>query len=263
MRNLVIGNTSQVSYYFPDDYVKIPSRDIDFDFIKSENWNRIFLCFGESRKFIDDISLYDDVNFHYTIEVVNKIKDFAINVIVYSTCELWNGIDGKVDLSMNFNFYNTPYISSKYKLSNYILNNNSDFHNVIILYPFNFNSIYRNNNFLFGKIFYSIINKVSIEIGDTYFYRDIIHPKYVVDRSINAKTHEIIGSGRLTFVNDFIRDLYVYYEMDYSEYVIENISKYNEYDKKKEYYLNSNKSLYSYERLLDDTIKDIKNNLII
>ena len=51
-------------------------------------------------------------------------------------------------------------------------------------------------------------SREKIEIGDTYFYRDIIHPKYVVERSILADKDEIVGSGRLTFINDFIRNLY-------------------------------------------------------
>ena len=37
MNNLVIGNTSQLSYYFPDDYEKISSRDINFTEIKKKN----------------------------------------------------------------------------------------------------------------------------------------------------------------------------------------------------------------------------------
>lgn len=76
MRNLVIGDTSQLSYYFPDEYVKIPSRNIDFDSILKENWNKVFLCFGEQRKFIDDTKIHDDVNFYYTIDVIDKLKIF-------------------------------------------------------------------------------------------------------------------------------------------------------------------------------------------
>lgn len=257
MRNLVIGNTSQLSYYFPDDYVKISSRNIDYNLIESENWDRVFLCFGESRKFLDDIKIYDDINFYYTLDVINRIKKISRNVIVYSTCELWNQYDGKIDISMNFNFFSTPYLQSKYKLSKYLLNNKSEYYNVFIMYPFNFNSTYRSDNFLFGKVFNSIINKSPIEIGDTYFYRDIVHPKFVAERSIKATNHEIVGSGRLTFVNDFIRDIYDYYKMDYDKYVIESVGKYNEYDKKKEYYLNSKKAYYTYKQLLTDTIKDI------
>ena len=257
MRSLVIGNTSQLSYFFPNDYVKVSSRDLDYDFICSENWEKVFICFGESRKFINNIQLHDDINFYLTMSIINKIKDISNKVIVYSTCELWNQYDGQIDSKLNFNFYSTPYLQSKYKLSNFILSNKEEYKNVIILYPFNFNSTYRNNDFLFGKIFDSIINKTKIEIGDTYFYRDIIHPKFVVSESIKSEDHQIIGSARMVYVNDFIRDLYTNYGLEYNDYVTENISKYNEYDKRKEYYLRSNNCLYDYKQLLCDTIEDI------
>ena len=257
MRSLVIGNTSQLSYFFPNDYVKVSSRDLDYDFICSENWEKVFICFGESRKFINNIQLHDDINFYLTMSIINKIKDISNKVIVYSTCELWNQYDGQIDSKLNFNFYSTPYLQSKYKLSNFILSNKEEYKNVIILYPFNFNSTYRNSEFLFGKIFDSIINKSKIEIGDTYFYRDIIHPKFVVSESIKSEEHQIVGSGRMIYVNDFIRDLYKNYGLEYDDYITENISKYNEYDKRKEYYLRSNNCLYSYKQLLNDTIEDI------
>jgi hypothetical protein len=257
MRNLVIGNTSQLSYYFPDDYIKISSRNIDYELLRSERWNRIFICVGESRKYIDDIKIHDDINFYLNIDIIDNLKNYSDSIVVYSSCELWNQYDGPVNIDMNFNFYSTPYLQSKYKLSKYILNNTKMYNNVIIIYPFNFNSRYRSEEFLFDKIFNSIIDKKIIEIGDTYFYRDIIHPKFVVESSINSKSHSIIGSGRKVFVNDFIRDLYKKFDMEYDDYIIENISKYNEYDKRKEYYLNSNKCLYSYKQLLDDTIDDI------
>jgi nucleoside-diphosphate-sugar epimerase len=261
MRSLVIGNTSQLSYFFPNDYVKVSSRDLDYDFICSENWEKVFICFGESRKYINNIQLHDDINFYLTMNIINKIKDISNKIIVYSTCELWNQYDGQIDTKLNFNFYSTPYLQSKYKLSNLILSNKEEYKNVIILYPFNFNSTYRSSEFLFGKIFNSIINKAKIEIGDTYFYRDIIHPKFVASESIKAEDHQIVGSGRMVYVNDFIRDLYANYGLEYSDYVTENISKYNEYDKRKEYYLRSDNCLYDYKQLLHDTIEDINKKL--
>lgn len=255
-RNLVIGNTSQLSYYFPEEYVKMSSRNIDESFIRGERWNRAYLCFGESRKFIGDSGIHDDINFNMTIRAVDTLLEHSEKIIVYSTCELWNKYDGKIDLSMEYSFYDSPYLQSKYRLSKHI----SDFDRygkVIIMYPFNFNSIHRSTDFLFGKIFDSIINKRKIEIGDTYFYRDIIHPKHVVKESIESNSNKIIGSGRLTFVNDYIRDLYSHYDMDYREFVSESSGKYNEYEKRKEYYLNSEKCQYSYKQLLSDTIEEI------
>jgi nucleoside-diphosphate-sugar epimerase len=261
MNNLVIGKTSQLSHYFPDDYIKISSRDIDFNYLMSKDWDSVFICIGESRKFLDDIKIYDDVNFYLTLDIIDKLKNISRKIIVYSTCELWNQYDGPINISMSFNFFSTPYLKSKYKLSKYLIQNSKEYYNVFILYPFNFNSIYRNDSFLFGKIFDSIVNKKTIEIGDTYFYRDIIHPSFVVKESINSYNHKIIGSGRIIFVNDFIRALYNEFNMIYEDYVIENIDKYNEYDKRKEYYLSSNICLHGYKQLLDNTIEDI-NKLI-
>lgn len=262
MRNLVIGNTSQLAYFFPEEYVKISSREIDYDSILVEKWNRVFICVGESRKYIEDVTIHDDINFSLTMKIVDLLKDISKSIIVYSTCELWNQYDGKIDISMNYNFYTSSYLQSKYKISKHI-SKNERYKNVFIIYPFNFNSIHRNTNFLFGKIFDSIINKKPIEIGDTYFYRDIIHPKYVVEQSIKAESHKIIGSGRLTFVNDYIKDLYRHYNMNYEEYVTERIDHYNEYDKRKEYYLNSHECQYEYKQLLIDTIKEIDSVKII
>ena len=256
MRSIVIGNTSQLSYYFPADYVKISSRDIDESFICGERWNRVYLCFGESRKFIGDIGIHEDINFGMTIRIVDLLLENSENIIVYSTCELWNKYDGKIDLSMEYSFYDSPYLQSKHRLSGHI-SSDDRYGKVHIMYPFNFNSIHRSSDFLFGKVFDSIINKNRIEIGDTYFYRDIIHPKHVVKESMESNSHKIIGSGRLTFVNDYIRDLYAHYEMDYDQYVSESSGKYNEYEKRKEYYLNSEKCQYSYKQLLSDTIEEI------
>jgi hypothetical protein len=261
MNNLVIGNTSQLSNYFPDNFLKISSRNINYDNILNKRWDRIFICAGESRKYIDNVELHNQINFNLTIDIIDKLKFISNKIIIYSTCELWNQYDGPIDLQMKFNFFETLYLKSKHKITEYIIKNQEKYSNVIILYPFNFNSTYRNNDFLFGKIFNSIINKTPIEIGDTYFYRDLIHPSLVVKESIVSNSHKIIGSGRLTYVNDFIRDLYKNYDLDYESLVTENKNKFNEYDRKKEYYLKSNICQYSYSELLKDTINDINNKL--
>lgn len=261
MDNLIIGNTSQLSYYFPKNYERISSRNIDYDYLLSKKWNTIFICFGESRKFINNVNIHDDINFHLTIDVINKVKSVADRVIIYSSCELWNKYDGQIDINMKFDFFKSNYTISKYKISEFILDNHIEYKNVFIMYPFNFNSVYRTTDFLFGKIFDSIINKKQIEIGDTYFYRDIIHPKHVVEESISSKGHKIIGSGRLTFVNDFIRDLYKSFNLNFEDYVTEEVGDYNEYSRRNEYYLRSKTCKYSYEELLKDTINDIKNKI--
>ena len=137
-------------------------------------------------------------------------------------------------------------------ITNYIKQN---YNNVIILYPFNFNSPYRKQGFLFNKIFDSLINNKKIEIGDTYFYRDIIHPKYVVERSILCENDELVGSGRLIHINDFIRTLYKQLNMNYDDYVNENFN-HNLKTKRKTFWKESNICLY--EKIIEDTLYEIK-----
>ena len=79
----------------------------------------------------------------------------------------------------------------------------------------------------------------------------------MVEQSINSHSHKINGAGRTVFVNDFIRDLYNHYGLNYDDYVIENLDKFNEYEIRKEYYLKSNNCQYSYDQLFKDTISDI------
>ena len=86
MENLIIGNTSQLSYYFPDEYTRISSHNINFEEISKKNWDRVFLCFGESRKYIRDTKIYDEINFYLTLEVIEKLKDCVKSFVLYSTC---------------------------------------------------------------------------------------------------------------------------------------------------------------------------------
>ena len=253
MNNLVIGNTSQLSYYFPDDYIRISSRNIDFEYHKTQKYNRIFLCFAEQRTFIEtDNQIFDEINFDYTIKVIDELIDNCNKMIFYSTSELWNNIDGPITINTNFKYNHSPYIESKRKITEYI---KKKYENVIILYPFNFNSLHRKPGFLFSKIFDSLINNKKIEIGDTYFYRDLVHPKYVIERSILAQEHELIGSGRLTHVNDFIRKLYSEMNMIYDDYVTENFN-HNLKIERKTFWQESNICLY--KKLIEDTVNEIK-----
>ena len=131
MNSLIIGNTSQLSYYFPKEYVRVSSRNLDIDKLKDQNWDRVFICLGESRKFIKDLKVYDEVNFYLTLKIIDELKEISRKVIVYSTCELWNQYDGQISLSDNFNFYTTPYLQSKYKISKYIIDNKDFIQNTL------------------------------------------------------------------------------------------------------------------------------------
>jgi nucleoside-diphosphate-sugar epimerase len=259
MNSLILGDTSQLAYYFPKKFERISSRNIQLDNFKDKFYDRIFFCFGEQRTYIENnddslLKVFTDINVDYTIKLIDFFKNICNKLIIYSSSELWNNCEGVIDLQTPFNYNYSPYIKSKELLTLNITNH--AYPNVLILYPFNFNSIYRKTGFLFNKIFDSIIYERKIEIGDTYFYRDLIHPKYVVERSLICKDDEIVGSGRLTHVNDFIRNLYKYFNLSYEDLVIENFNKYLSV-KRKTFYLNSYE--IKYNDLFTDTIKDIKN----
>lgn len=255
MDNLVIGNTSQLSPYFPEDYVKISSRNIDYDFMTSKRWKNAYMCFAEQRTFLEgDVDIFLDVNYSYTIGVVNKIKDCCERIYFYSTTYLWNAYEGPIDLSMPFKYYETPYIKSKEQITNYLTDN---VENAIILYPCNFNSVFRKKGFLFQKIFDSIINKKKITIGNTHFYREMAHPRYVVNESLNATEHKIIGTGYVINVNEFIKDLYKAFDLEYEKYVIEKIDDSELKKKPKTYHTKKGKIDYTKENLLQDTVAEL------
>lgn len=258
MNSLVIGKTSQLGMYFPDSFHKISSRDIDFSLYENLFFDRIYVTFAEQRTFIEnDNNIFINVNYHYTAKVIDFFSKICNELIYYSTTELWNNQNGEITINTPFNYNKSNYISSKHLITDYILRKRlvNKWTNVIILYPFNFNSIYRKEGFLFSKIFDSIINNKEIEIGDTYFYRELIHPKYVVEQSLICRKDEIIGSGRLTHINDFIRSLYIYFDMDYDKYVKENIS--NNINLKRNIFLLNSKN-EKYVELFNDTINEIK-----
>jgi hypothetical protein len=258
--NLIVGNTSQISYYFPRDYERISSRDIDYSKFKNKIYDRIYLTFGENRTFIekDNDDIFIKTNVYYTIDQIKFFAPKCKYLVVYGTSELWNAYEGPVNINMQFSYDETPYIKSKAFLMQHINNLRKEgYDNIIVIHPFNFNSFHRKGDFLFGKIFDSILNKKTIEIGNTYFYRDIIHPNYVVKRSVLATKDELVGSGRLIFVNEFIHKLYDYFNMNYDVYVTEN-SQNNLHIKRKIYYLDSKEVLYS--TLYEDTIFDLQFN---
>ena len=255
MNNLVIGNTSQLSFYFPENFDKISSRDINFNTIIKKKYDRIFLLFAEQRTFLEESDeFFIKTNFDYTIEVIDKLKDFANKIIIYSTSELWNKYDRCVSIDDPYSYNYSPYVKSKEILCNYINDNRDKYHNVIIIYPFNFNSIYRKHGFLFGKIFDSLLNDKKISIGNVDFYRDIIHPKTIVQLSLSVDKDCIIGSGELCNVKNFIEDIFKSVNKKVNEYVTYDES--NNLQTKRGVYYSCVKSS-NYQELLNLTIQDI------
>jgi nucleoside-diphosphate-sugar epimerase len=223
--NLVIGNTSQLGKEFPSYCLKISSRNIDTSKIRC--FDKIFITFAEQRTFNLDISENDliKVNVDYTKQIIDEIYLHNKQIIIYGTCELWNAYDGPINLNHTVYYKYSPYIKSKAILYNLLLENRSvgKWLNVNIIHPVNFNSVNRRDGFLFAKIFNSIINKQKINVGDLNICRDIIHPKYLVEESLKCDSDMIIGSGYATNIRDFVGELYNAFDLDYNEYVKENI----------------------------------------
>jgi hypothetical protein len=256
--NLVIGNTSQQSFYYPDSYIRISSRNIDFDFLKSNHFDSVYITFAEQRVYEKNINFIEP-NYLKTIDTINSIIDKSNKIVIFTTCELWSNKTGKIsiDTELDFNL-NNRYAISKMLLWDEIKRLrllDSKYNKVVIVHPFNFISTHRSKYFLFGKIFDSIVNRKRITVNDLDVYRDIIHTKFLVDRVIEAGEDIIIGSGYYTNIKKFIIDLYDYFNLDFNELVSEDRAAVSS-DKPIRADVSWN---YSYDDLLSDTIIDIEN----
>jgi GDP-D-mannose dehydratase len=256
MSNLIIGNTSQLSYYFPEEFDKISSRNLNYKEINSKKHESIFLLFAEQRTFLNEgENFFNEVNVNYTIEVIDKLKDFCNKIVIYSTSELWNNIEGGIRVTDNFNYNYTPYIKSKEIISNYINEHRDRYQNVQIIYPFNFNSPYRKNGFLFSKIFESLIHKKTNNLGNIDFLRDIIHPSIIVKESLINNNDLLLGSGELFNVESFVKDLFSNLNLKFNDYIFYDNSS-NLTNQRKNYY--SEIKYSNYNELLNLTLNDIK-----
>lgn len=258
MKNLIIGSTSQLSLYFPKDWCRISSRQIDFEFIKKSGFDTIYILFAEQRTFLEETEkFFTDINVNYTLEVLDKIKHYCNKVVVFSTSELWNNYEGEVDLSMKYDFIYSPYIKSKEILCNTINEKKEKYQNIRIVYPFNFNSPARKTDFLFGKLFTAFIKKQKVTVENLDFHRDIIHPSTVTKNCLDLNQDILIGSGELTNIRKFIFDLSTLSNMNFIDYIEEK--KTSDYKIKRKNFFSKIK--YSnYSELLNLTLNDIKKN---
>lgn len=250
MKDLLIGNTAQLAYYFPPTIQKISSRNISNDIFLND-WNRVYICFAEQRTFKKEDELFNKINFEYTRDIIKQLN--AKIIIYYSTAELWNNTVGEINPNMSYNYHDSYYVKSKEKITNYLKENHN---NVKIAYPFNFNSKYRMPPFLFGKVLKSIIERKKIILGDTYYYRELLHPNFIVNESLYQNDDKIIGTGKLIFINAFIRSLYSAFDMDYDEYVEEDLNHLSIY--RKNIFYNNIRCSFSEHDLRQIMISEIK-----
>ena len=225
--DLVIGNSSQLFKYFKEykeNILGMSSRNIDFDQIRNNRYDNVFLAFAEQRTFLnEDVEFFNKTNVEYTLNIINNIKYNSKKIVVYLTSELWNQYEGGIDISMPFIHNNTPYIKSKEILKKEIdIIREKEGINIQIIYPFNFSSPYRKEGFLFSKMLDVILNKNKITVGDLNFYRDIITPRIVVNNSYEVDNDVIVGSGVLVNMREFYSDLLGNFNIDYNEYITEN-----------------------------------------
>ena len=257
MADLIIENTSQLANYFPIHFSRIQSRNIKTE-IFDNNYNNVFLTFAEQRTFNKNLTEKDfvDVNVHYTSRIIDKLCDKCKNIIIYGTAELWNAHNGSININTEIKYNYSPYVKSKEILYHLVLEkrNKNEWENVIILHPMNFNSIRRKKGFLFYKIFESILKEKIITVGDLNIDRDIIHAKYLAQKSLSCKNDSIIGSGHTTNIRKFVINLFYEFGLDYFNYVHEEI-KMKSPHKNNSFWLETTEK---YDSLFKDTIDDIK-----
>ena len=261
--NLIIGNTSQFFTYFKEqdpNIIGVSSRNFDLSSIGFHEYNRAILTFGEHRTFAD-ISLEDyiSVNVDYTLEVINKIKDQCKTIVVFITSELWNNCSGGITLETPINYNYTHYIKSKEILRDKIMHlRESQGLNIIMVYPFNCNSPYRKDGFLFKKFINLINDKQPIIIGDLNFQRDLPHPKLLVETCLSSTEDAIIGSGNLTNMREFYTKILGCFDIEYKNYVTETPKIFQ--NTRLPFYYDTKEK---YNGIIEDTIYDIKKYLKI
>jgi len=258
--NLIIGSTSQLSHYFPDDYLRLSSRNIDLNYLKNQKWQSIYITFAEQRIYNNNID-YINPNYFYTLNIINSLIDNCDKIVCYGSCMLWEKLTGTIDIKTVPNFY-LQNKSSEYTISKLLLWNkinqlkiiDQKYNKVIFLHPFYFNSVYRSQYFLFGKIFDSIINHKKVKVNNLDFNRDMVSPQFIVEKSLELKQDALLSSGNLFNVKTFIKDLYHLNNMNYNDYLEEDLSI--PADNKLQIVGKVNWN-YNYENLLKDTQNDI------
>jgi nucleoside-diphosphate-sugar epimerase len=258
MKNLVVGNTSQLFPYFKqydENILGISSRNFNYNIIKHYTFDRAFLVFAEQRTFLDKpVEFFSKINVDYTLEIINQLKYNTKTIVVYLTCDMWDQCEGGVNIDTPFINRQTSYIKSKeilkIKIEELRQKENID---IKIIYPFNFNSPYRKPDFIFYKFMDVIINKNPIKIGNINFSRDIVHPKIIVQNSFTCSEDTVVGSGILTNLKDFYVNILNHFNIDYNEYITEESNLF--INTRKPFYFETNNK---YLTLIPDTIYDIE-----
>ncbi len=258
--DLVIGSSSQLAHYFPEDYVKISSRNIDFNYLKQNEWDSVYITFAEQRIYEKNID-YITPNYLHTMKIIKHLLQNSKKIVCYTSCELWKNMTGivSIDTPPDFNLTN-EYTISKLLLWNKIKELrelNELYKKVIFIHPFYFNSLHRSKYFLFGKVINSILNKEKIQVRNIDFDRDMVHARFVVKKSIEANKDCLVGAGKLFNVRQYIKDIYEINDLSFHDFVEET----EEWQPDQKWIMPDQNDLdddYSYDDLLRDTSKDFR-----
>lgn len=252
---IVIGKNSQLAKYIdPLDTIFCSANDIDYNVAKKAD--KIYFFFCEQRTFLklpeED---YLNVNVTLTAEILEKLYNNKTDFYLYGTGDLWNDYEGGVTIDTPIRYKYSPYLKSKHVLTEYIHEfiESRNATNVHLIHPFNFNTPYRKEGFLFYKIFDSIINKKQIQTGNLNFMRDLVHPKFILNRSLCIRRSNMVGSGNPINVKEFINNLYSYFQLNMHDYVQEDTSAIQVHTS-----FFYHKTKIRYNNLFEDTINDIK-----
>jgi len=245
--NLIIGNTSQLAQYMPKSFDRISSRNINVTDIK--DYKNIYVCFAEQRTFDNDLD-FDKINYDYTLSLIDGLTSKCDKVIFYSTAMLWENLE-QYDINDEFSYNEeNKYLRSKEKITRELKKRES----VTLHYPCNFNSTKRKGGYLFHKLMSACVGE-KIQTGNLHFNREMVHTKYVAQRSLDSKKSEIIAPGFLINLFDFFDDVLNHFGVrkNWSSVYMENKEK-----KQNSRHKNID-SKYNYDNLLNDVITDIEN----
>ena len=152
MKNVIVGNTSQLSYYFPSDYLRISSRDFYKYSDKTSSFDTVYIVFGENRTFLPDQlpNIFEEINYEYTIKCIEHfwVVQSTLLSMELQKCGIYTG---PININTPKSHVKSQYIDSKSKLLDKITEN-AKYDSVSAIIPFNFNGRFRKGDYLFGKV---------------------------------------------------------------------------------------------------------------
>ena len=121
--NLVLGSTSQLSRYFPDNYAKVSARELDLDALTKTRWDAVYICFAEQRTYLANAldentrNLFWNTNVDKTLGIIERLQEVTDKIVYYSTAELWNNTSGPVNVTDSVSFHKNNYTDSKWHIT--------------------------------------------------------------------------------------------------------------------------------------------------